>query len=577
MLKIVHLCQYSNNKKQTIAMKPKILYKSLSARIVSRWIILAIDVCLVVASMILSFPLQSWISVSDFDKSLYVWMVAFSAVINIISFLAFRTYTGVLRFSSFVDVFRVFVSLTIGYGVLFVANVGWSLLGFGNTLPNGILFIAYIINFLLMTGLRIIVKMLHEAILFDKKLCVKVFIYGCWETSVNVAKTMRINRNNHYRVCGFISDEAWMVGKQTMGCKIYANDRTLLNTLHNKGVNTIIVSPEVIENSHFPEMMKQMLDAKINVLTMPPLSDRLTDGIIKDINIGDWLRREPVNVDLRQIATYVEGCRILIVGAAGCVGRELVCQLAALNPYKLILVDQAESPLYDVQLELSDKWKNVDTQTLVADVANYSRMESIFSKYLPQLVFHAAAYKNVSLLEDYPAEAIAVNVLGTKNIVDLSVMYGADKCVVVSSSCAVNPTHTMGYSKYLAEMYVQALSESMKQGTTQLFVTRFCDVYPYSNKCLMTMSEACHLILETGRWAENGGVYVFDDNRADDSQPTPHHMIRRCKKLLLDYDELNNQIEYLVDNVESHSSVAITNKLQRVISGTLEYSLLASC
>lgn len=549
-------------------MNLKIYYKNLSSRIASKWTILAVDVCLVMISMLLACILQLGISSVVYKMSLYVWMIFFSLFCNLCFFSVFYTYVGVIRFSSFVDIYRVFISLTISYGVLGIGNFCWAAFGLGETLPNGVIFIAYIFNFTSMVGWRILVKMLHETLSFDNRHCVNVFIYGFRGTGVNIAKSMRVSRNNHYRVCGFISDEPWMIGKHTMGCRVYANDNTLFKHLKKKGAHTIVVSPDKLADLEVSGVMGQMLAQNINVMTVPPLSDCLDDGAIKDIHIEDWLRREPIQIDIRKIAAYVEGHRVLITGAAGSVGREIVRQLAALNPYQLILIDQAESPLYDIQLELSDHWKNLEVRVLVADVANYSRMESIFRLYMPQLVFHAASYKNVSMLEDYVTEAVQVNVAGTKNIADLAVKYKVCKCMVISTDHALNPVHVMGYSKRLAEIYVQGLSHKImeEQCTTKLFITRFADVYPEAPRSLMTVSEACQLILEVGNLGENGGVYVFEDEAAQETEPTCYEKVKRSKEAIAGFDVVCKQIASLVENCELRETLTIINDMKKIIS-----------
>lgn len=549
-------------------MNLKIYYKNLSSRIASKWTILAIDVCLVVISMLLACILQLGISSIVYKMSLYVWMIFFSLFCNLCFFSAFHTYVGVIRFSSFVDIYRVFISLTLSYGVLGIGNFCWSAFGLGETLPNGIIFIAYILNFTFMACLRILVKMLHEALSFDNRHCVNVFIYGYRGTGVNIAKSMRVSRNNHYRVCGFISDEPWMIGKHTMGCRVYANNNALFEHLRRKNVQTIIVSPDKLADLESSGTIVQMVAQNINVMTVPPLSDCLDDGAIKDIHIEDWLRREPIQVDIRKISAYVEGHRILITGAAGIVGREIVRQLAALNPYQLILVDQAESPLYDIQLELSDHWKNLDVRVLVADVVNYSRMEAIFKQYSPQLVFHAAAYKNISMLEDYVAEAVQVNVLGTKNIADLAVKYKVCKCIMISTDHALLPAHAMGYSKRLAEMYVQGLSRKIMQKdvATKLFIVRFADVYPYAPRSLMTLAEACQLILEVGNLGENGELYVFEEEATEEAEPTCYEKVKRGKESVPESDTVCEQVASLVENCESNESLTIINEMKKIIS-----------
>lgn len=513
-------------------MNLKIYYKNLSSRIASKWTILTIDICLVVISMLLACVLHYGVSSVVHKMSLYVWMIFFSLFCNLCLFSAFYTYVGIIRFSSFVDIYRVFISLTMSYGILGIGNFCWSAFGFGETMPNGIIFIAYILNFMFMVCLRILVKMLHEALSFDKRHCVNVFIYGFRGAGVNIAKSLRVSKNNHYRVCGFISDEPWMIGKHTMGCRIYANDDSLFECLKKKNVHTVIISPDKLVDLESSGIMELLMAQGIHVMTVPPLSDCMNDEIIKDIHIEDWLRREPIRIDIRKIAAYVEGHRILITGAAGAVGREIVRQLATLNPYQLILIDQAESPLYDIQLELSDHWKNLEVRVLVADVANYTRMESIFKQYKPQLVFHAAAYKNISMLEDYVTEAVQVNINGTKNIADLAVKYNVGKCMLISTDHALVPAHVMGYTKRLAELYFLGLSQKHTQENyaTHLFVIRFADVYPSAPRSTMTLSEACQLILEIGNLGENGEVYVFNDGAARATEPTCYEKVKRDRK-----------------------------------------------
>lgn len=549
-------------------MNLRIYYKKISSRIASRWTILAIDVCLVMISMLLACILQLGLSSIVYKMSLYVWMIVFSLFCNLCFFSVFYTYVGVIRFSSFVDIYRVFISLTISYGVLGIGNFCWSAFGLGETLPNGIIFSAYIFNFTFMVCLRILVKMLHEALSFDNRHCVNVFIYGFRGTGVNIAKSMRVSRNNHYRVCGFISDEPWMIGKHTMGCRVYANDNTLFEHLKKKNVQTIVVSPDKLADLESSGTTRRMLAEDINVMTVPPLSDCLNDGIIKDIHIEDWLRREPVQVDIRKIAAYVEGHRVLITGAAGAVGQEIVRQLAALNPYQLILVDQAESPLYDIQLELSDNWKNLEVRVLVADVANYSRMEAIYKQYMPQLVFHAASYKNISMLNDYVTEAVQVNVAGTKNISDLAVKYRVCKCVMISTDHAFSPVHVMGYSKRLAEIYIQGLSRKiMQEGlATKLFIIRFADVYPDAPRSLMTLSEACKLILEVGNLGENGDVYVFEDEVVPEAESTCCAKVKKSREAIVETDVVCKQVTSLIENCESCEALTIINEMKKIIS-----------
>lgn len=548
-------------------MNLKVYYRNLSSRIASQWTILAIDLCLVTVSMLLACVLHFVVSSRAYGAPLYAWMALLSLSCNLCFFSIFRTYVGVIRYSSFVDVYRVFMSLTLSYGLLGAGNFCWSALGLGETLPNGIVFIAYIFNFIFMVCLRILVKMVHEVLSFDGRHSVNVFIYGFRGTGVNIAKSMRVSKNNHYRVCGFISDEPWMIGKYAMGCRIYANDAMLFEHLRRRSVQTVVVTPDKLAELESSGVMEKMRQQDIHVMTVPPLSNCMNDGAIKDIRIEDWLRRGPVRTDMRKIAAYVEGHRILVTGAAGAVGREIVRQLAALNPYRLILVDQAESPLYDVQLELSDHWKNLEVKVQVADVANYSRMDAIFRQNMPQLVFHAAAYKDIAMLEDYVAEAVEVNVRGAKNVVDLALKYRVYQCMMVSTAHALSPVHAMGYSKRLAEIYTLGLSRKRRQGRggTRLLTVRFADAYPENPRSLITLQEACSFILEIGSFGLNGGVYVFDDESARETEATCHEKVRKSREDVPGVDGACRLIDALVEKCGMEEPLSISGEMKRIV------------
>lgn len=520
-------------------MNSRIYYKYLSSRIASKWTVLLIDLLIVLISMLLAFALQWRISSVTYDITLYRWMMVATVLCSAIFFQIFHTYIGIIRFSSFVDIYRVFISLTLSYGLLGLGNFCWSALGFGITLPGGILFIAYLFTLIFMICLRIAVKMIYETIAFDARHSVNVFIYGFYGTGVNVAKALRVSRNNHFRLRGFISDEPDMIGKHTMGCRVYANDEHLLEKMEKKDVQTIIVSPSKEMDLEKSGMMEVLQSRGIHVMTLPPLSDCMDDGLIKDIRIGDWLRREPIKVDIRRITSCIEGSRIMVTGAAGAVGREIVRQIAALNPYRLILVDQAESPLYDVQLELSDHWKNLDVRVLVADVANRTRMEAVFREVNPQLVFHAAAYKNEQLMDDFISEAIQANVEGTLNVAELSLKYNVDRCVVISTDRVVRYVSMVDGCKWLGEMVTLALARRVSEADTKkMMIVRFGEVYPYDSCSLMTMPEVCQLILEVCSVGENGAVYLLGDEPASYAEPTAHAKVMKCKVKAFNHEKV---------------------------------------
>ena len=479
---------------------------------------------------------------SIFLESSTVEKTIFSAiVVNIVFFRVFRTYSNVLRFSSFVDIMRMFLSLTISYAILIVVNIMMSSFLDIRFATSSVLFMAYVINFALMACSRVVVKMFFETINFDNAHCANVFIYGAKEAGVNIAKAMRSNFRNHYRLQGFIADEHELIDKVLMGVKVYANDESLVDVLNDRNIQAVIVSPAKMEDLKKNDMVDQLLSQNIKVLTAPPISEwnvqTLNPTQLKEVQIEDLLERDPIQIDIYKVASHLEGKRVLITGAAGSIGSEIMRQVASFNPYKMILVDQAETPLHDIRLELQDHWRDIDAETIVADISNLTRMEAIFKKHRPQYIFHAAAYKHVPMMEDNVSESIQVNVAGTRNLADLALKYDAEKFVMVSTDKAVNPTNVMGCSKRICEIYVQSLAKKIqKEGIkkTQFITTRFGNVlgsngsviprfrdqiqrggpvtvtHPDIIRYFMTIPEACRLVLEAGSMGNGGEIYIFD-------------------------------------------------------------------
>lgn len=535
-------------------MNSRVYYKYLTSRIASKWAVLLIDLLIVLISMMLSYILHWRILSEYYHVYSYVWLTALTVLCSAFFFGAFHIYVGIIRFSSFVDIYRVFLCVTFIYVLLGFGNICWHSLDWGEALPGSILFIAYILTLSLMICLRVAVKILYEAIAFDARHSVNVFIYGFRGTGVNVAKSLRVNRNNHFRLRGFISDEPTMIGRHTMGCKVYANDRHLFDRLAKANVKTVIVSPGKEVELEKTGMMEVFHSHNIHVMTLPPFSDCVDDGVIKDIQIEDWLRREPVQVDIRKITSHIEGRRIMIIGAAGTVGREIVRQLAALNPYQLILVDQAESPLYDVQLELSDHWKNLDVRVVIADIVNYTRLESVFQEMSPQMVFHAAAYNNERLMDDFISEAIQTNLEGVLNVAGLSLKYNVYRCVVVSTDKVIGGESVVDRSKRLGEMAALSLANKVPVGVDKrLMIVRLGEIYPYNSRSLITMTEVCQLLLEVCCIGENSGVYLLDGIPVLSSEPTSCTKIIKCKVKEYNYEKVCANLSHLINQSYTES------------------------
>ena len=522
-------------------MKHKIFHRYLSAKVLPIWTILLIDVLIIVVSSLLAYALRYdfrsiFLESSTIDKTI-VWTV----IVNLVFFRVFRTYSNVLRFSSFIDIMRIFVSLTVSYALLMISSVLLASYLDIRLAPVSVLFMAYIISFAIMSCSRIVVKMFYELLNFDGSHSANIFIYGAKEAGVNIAKALRVNLRNHYRLRGFIADEPELINKVMMGVKVFPNDESLIDVLNDRDVHTIIISPAKMEELKKSDMADRLLAHNIKLMTAPPLSEwsgqTLNRTQLKEIQIEDLLQRDPIEIDIHKVASHLEGKRVMITGAAGSIGSEIMRQVASFNPYKLILVDQAETPLHDIRLELQDRWRDIDAETIIADISNATRMEDIFKEYQPQYIFHAAAYKHVPMMEDNVSESIQINVFGTRTLADLAVKYGAEKFVMISTDKAVNPTNVMGCSKRICEIYVQSLAKKLQEKgghVTQFITTRFGNVlgsngsviprfrdqiqrggpvtvtHPEIIRYFMTIPEACRLVLEAGSMGNGGEIYIFD-------------------------------------------------------------------
>lgn len=525
-------------------MKPNFFHRYLSSKVLPIWTILLIDVFIIVIASLLAYALRYDFRSLFLESSSIEKTIIWSVVVNLIFFRVFRTYSNVLRFSSFIDIIRIFVALTVSYVLLMLFSVLVDDNMPGMIAPVSVLFMAYVSSFAMMACSRVIVKTFFELINFDGRHSVNVFIYGAKEAGVNIAKALRVNLRNHYRLRGFIADEPELIGKVMMGVKVYPNDENIIDVLNERRAHTLIISPAKMEELKKSDMADRLLANGIKLMTAPPLSDwnaqTLNKNLLKEIQIEDLLQRDPIVIDIQKVASHLEGKRVMITGAAGSIGSEIMRQVASFNPYKLILIDQAETPLHDIRLELQDRWRDIDAETIVADISNAPRMEAIFKEFRPQYIFHAAAYKHVPMMEDNVSEAIQTNVYGTRTVADLAVKYGAEKFVMISTDKAVNPTNVMGCSKRICEIYVQSLAKKLqKQGghVTQFITTRFGNVlgsngsviprfrdqiqrggpvtvtHPEIIRYFMTIPEACRLVLEAGSMGNGGEIYIFDMGR----------------------------------------------------------------
>lgn len=475
-----------------------------------------------------------------------LWQVLASVGVFLVCFLlGFRlkhTYQGVLRYSSFGDLSRISVACIVGCGLSMAASFVTSALLV--PFPLLAILLGSFFAFAVLWILRVIVKLVYDTILAHGRKRQKVFIYGAREGGISLAKSIRAQDDSPYVLAGFVSDRDIMVGKKMMGVDIYANDEHLPETMRRNGASILLVSP--LKNNEIRER-SQMIDGLINSgihihkLPAPQEWDGKSEigySQLREVNVEDLLPRDKIEVDMEAIGNLLKGRRILITGAAGSIGSEMVRQIARFGPAELVLVDQAETPLHDVRLMMARDWPDISAHTIMGDIANSRRMEEIFNRYEPEYVFHAAAYKHVPMMEDNPSESIENNVNGTKIIADLAVRYGTRKFVMVSTDKAVNPTNVMGCSKRICEIYVQSLDKAIKEGkvkgSTCFVTTRFGNVlgsngsvipiferqikaggpvtvtHPDIIRYFMLIPEACKLVLEAGTMGNGGEIFVFD-------------------------------------------------------------------
>ena len=453
-----------------------------------------------------------------------------------------HTYDGVVRHSSFVDLQRVALANFIGMGLTFPLRLllrHWdvAVLGYYDLIA------LFLTATLLMWSLRMVVKFFYEMEV-DSIHTKRVFIYGTKNGGVSLAKGIRDEGNRRYVLAGFVSGDKNYVDKLLMGVKVVKNDLTLVKEMKRQKATVLLVSP--LYNDMFraqTELVDKLIDAQIQIHMMPPTIEwdgksPLQHETLKEVEIEDLLPREKIEVDMASVGKMLTGKRILITGAAGSIGSEMVKQVAVYEPAELVLIDQAETPMHNVRLFLSKKYPVIKAHTIVADICNQSRMEELFKEFRPEYVFHAAAYKHVPMMEDNPSEAVQNNIYGTRVMADLAVKYGVMKFVMVSTDKAVNPTNVMGCSKRICEIYVQSLDKAIKEGrvegVTQFVTTRFGNVlgsngsvipifkeqikqggpitvtHPDIIRYFMLISEACKLVLQAGTMGQGGEIYVFD-------------------------------------------------------------------
>ena len=461
----------------------------------------------------------------------------------LVGFRLFHTYSGIIRYSSFVDLQRV------GFATLFGAVcvvVFQELTDFSPWLVyirKRDIVLSSLLAMSLMWATRVFVKYLYVTT-FHAGHAKRVFILGVRKGGISLAKSLQTQDPVRYVLAGFVSDEAGVRDRVLMGVRVHPFDENLPEAMRRERARVLFVSPLLGDTLRDrPELVSRLVDSGVKILVVPEAREwdgrsDLSHTTLREVEIEDLLPRDKIEVDMEAIGRQLTGRRILITGAAGSIGSEIVRQVARFGPGRLVLVDQAETPLHDVRLWMARLWPALECHTIVGDIRVRERMESIFAAFRPDYVFHAAAYKHVPMMEDNPGESVRNNIEGTRVVADLSVRYGTRKFVMVSTDKAVNPTNVMGCSKRICEIYVQSLDKAVKEGrvpgATRFVTTRFGNVLGSNGSVIplfreqirrggpvtvthkdiiryfMLIPEACKLVLEAGTMGEGGEIFVFD-------------------------------------------------------------------
>lgn len=600
-----------------------------------RWAIFVFDIFTSLVSLAIAYAIRFDSTSFQFSKEYEIFIIGlpFYLVIRSLGFYYFKTYQGVIRHTSTEDVKRVAFAVSTGTFIMIIISFFKKALFDGYFLfPSSIILVEFFVCIFMMLVFRVTIKLIYLEGLKKEKELTPTLIFGAGVYGLITKHTLEKEARLDGEVVGFIDDNKKLVGKSIEGCKIY-HSNNLEKIILEFQVKKLIIAIKNINSKHKRDLIKICLDNDVEVLNVPDpknwINGEFSTGQIKPIKIEDLLGRDPIQLEKDKLYDEFSNKTILVTGAAGSIGSEIVRQLTQYVPKKVIILDQAESPLYNLETELKEKGKLHFTESVIGDIRNKERLERVFEFFKPEIIFHAAAYKHVPLMEENPSEAILTNIQGSKNLVDLAIKYETEKFVLISTDKAVNPTNVMGCSKRIAEIYAQSANQHSK---TNFITTRFGNVLGSNGSVIplfkkqieaggpltlthkkitrffMTIPEACQLVLEAGYMGQGGEIFVFDMGESvkiydlakkmihlsglvegidieikitglrpgeklyeellatEENTITTHHpQILIAKVRAYEFEEVSNNIHDLIDQFESQDNLEIVKKMKEIV------------